>query len=83
MVVAVGFVIDEIALPVGRRRMRWEGCGVSTCATAVPVLPSGQILPITHARGIYEWGNTREGWEGGDGVVWSNSRRARHGCELL
>ena len=26
---------------------------------------------------MYEWGNTREGWEGGDGVVWSDFRRVR------
>jgi hypothetical protein len=38
-------------------------------------------LAITRARGMYEWGNTREGWEGGDGVVWSDFRRVRHGCE--
>jgi len=38
-------------------------------------------LAITRARGMYEWGNTREGWEGRDGVVWSDFRRVRHGCE--
>jgi hypothetical protein len=38
-------------------------------------------LAITRARVMCEWGNTREGWEGGYGVVWSDFFRIRHGCE--
>jgi hypothetical protein len=61
------------------------GCGVSACGlrNSCPCIPKRPNLDITRARGMYEWGNTREGWEGGDGVVWSDFRRVRHGCELL
>ena len=79
-VVAVGFDIDEIALPAGRRMCR-VGCGVSDLHNSCPCTPKWPNLAITRARGMHEWGNTREGWEGGDGVVWSNFRRVRHGCE--
>jgi hypothetical protein len=30
---------------------------------------------------VVEWGSTGEGWEVGDGVVWSNFCQVRHGCE--
>jgi len=38
-------------------------------------------LAITRARGMYEWGNTREGGEAGDGVIRGNFFHLRHGCE--
>ncbi len=38
-------------------------------------------MAITRARGMYEWGNTREGGEAGDGVVHGDFFRLRHGCE--
>jgi hypothetical protein len=42
--VTVGFVMDETALPAGRR-MRSGGRGVVATATAVPALPSGKNWP--------------------------------------
>ena len=40
-------------------------------------------LAITRARDVHEWGSTGEWWEGGDGVVWSDFHRVRHGCESV
>ena len=56
VVVAVGLVRDEIALPAGMR-MCWVGCGVVAAATAVPGLPSGKIWP-SPARGACTSGTT-------------------------
>jgi hypothetical protein len=76
--------LAQLALVVALK-MSHLGCGVSTCSlrNSCPCTPKRPNLAITRARGMYEWGNTREGWEGGDGVVWSDFRRVRHGCELL
>ena len=30
---------------------------------------------------MYEWGNTRKGWDAGDGVVCGDFFDLRHGCE--
>ena len=65
-VAVVGFIRDKIALPPSRR-MRWGGCGVSACATAVPALPSSQIWPSL-ARGACTSGATH-GWGGMLGMV--------------
>ena len=43
--------------------------------------PKRPNLAITRARGMYEWGNTREGGEAGDGVIRGNFFHLRHGCE--
>ena len=68
-----------------RRRSKNESPGLRSqrLRNSCPCSPKRLNLAITRARGMYEWGNTREGWEGGDGVVWSDFRRVRHGCELL
>jgi len=62
-----------------------ESPGLRSCGhhDGYPCARERPNLAITRPRGMYEWGNIREGWEGGDGVVWSNFRRVRYGCELL
>ena len=36
---------------------------------------------MAYDKDVHEWGSTGEEWDGGDGVVWSNFRHVRHGCE--
>jgi len=61
VVVAVGLVRDQIALPAGMR-MPWVGFQVVAAAPAVPGLPSGQIRP-SPARGACTSGTIA--WRGG------------------
>jgi hypothetical protein len=42
---------------------------ILTCIFRIPA------FTITLVRGMYEWGDTGEGWERGDVVVWSDFRR--------
>ncbi len=39
------------------------------------------IFAITRARDVHKWGSSGEGWEGGDGVVWSDFFQVCCGCE--
>ena len=66
-----------------RRRSKNESPGLRSCGhcDGYPCARERPNLAITRARDVHEWGNTRKGWEGGDGVVWSDFRRVRHGCE--
>jgi hypothetical protein len=57
--------------------------GLRSCSRldGYPCACEWPILAITLARDVHEWGSTREGWEGGDGVVWTDFRVIGHGFE--
>jgi hypothetical protein len=80
VVVTVGYVRDKIALPAGSR-MRWGGLWSCGHCDSCPCDPKWPKLAITRAWGMYKCDNTREGWEGRDGVVSDDICRVRHGCE--
>ncbi len=58
--------MDKIALPAGMI-MRWGGSGVSACAAAVPVLPSGQTWPSPATGSCTSGATPRNG--GREGMV--------------
>ena len=57
-----------------------RSCGrCDSCSCA----PKREKLAISLARGVYEWGNTREGGEAGDGDVCGDFFRLRHCSESV
>jgi hypothetical protein len=67
------------------RRSKNESPGLRSCGhhDGYPCARERPSLAIIRAWDVHEWGSTGEWWEGGDGVVWSDFHRVRHGCESV